>query len=102
MSIILLTTSLALNLLLFWYVRKLLQKLSFFSEDISDINDGLAQFTEHLESLHAQETYYGDQTLQNLIAHSQSLTQEMREFKDLYLLGEGEVQEGTEEDATEE
>ena len=97
-----LVVSIALNLLLFWYARKLLQKLSFFSEDIDDMNTGLEQFTEHLESLHAQETYYGDQDLQNLIAHSQSLAQEMREFKDLYLLGEGEVQEGAEEDATEE
>tara|TARA_R110002020_G_scaffold66279_2_gene174305 strand:- start:212 stop:520 length:309 start_codon:yes stop_codon:yes gene_type:complete len=102
MSIILLVLSLVLNLLLFWYARKLLQKLSFFSEDIEDINEGLGQFAQHLESLHSQETYYGDQDLQNLIAHAQNLAQEMNEFKDLYLLGEGEIQKGTEEDATEE
>ena len=98
--IITLITSLVFNILLIWYARKLLQKLAYFSEDIGDINENVEVFAEHLEKLHSLETYYGDQDLQNLIAHAKATAQEMREFKNLYLLGE--VEEGNLEDAEEE
>jgi len=90
----------ALNILLVWYARKLLQKLAYFSEDIEDMNNNIEDFAVHLERLHSLETYYGDQDLQNLIAHAKTTAQEMRQFKDLYLIGETE--EGILEDAEEE
>ena len=100
MMITALTTSLVFNILLIWYARKLLQKLAYFSEDIGDMNENVEVFAEHLEKLHSLETYYGDQDLQNLIAHAKTTAQEMREFKNLYLIGE--VEEGNLEDAEEE
>ena len=100
MIITALTTSLIFHILLIWYARKLLQKLAYFSEDIGDMNENVEVFAEHLEKLHSLETYYGDQDLQNLIAHAKATAQEMREFKNLYLIGE--VEEGNLEDAEEE
>ena len=95
-----LVLSIIINILLFWYARKLLQKLAFFSEDIIDINEDLEIFAEHLVGLHAQETYYGDVTLQKLIEHSKTIVEDVQQFKDLYLIGE--VNQGPENYAEEE
>jgi len=92
--------SIVANVLLVWYIRKLLQKLSFFSEDIIELNESLESFAEHLTGIHTQETYYGDQTLQTLIDHSRLVVDEVAQFKDLYLVGD--VEQGLEEDAEEE
>ena len=86
--IFVLSLSVIVNVLLIWYARKLLQKLAFFSEDITDINEDLEIFSEHLVNLHAQETYYGDETLQHLIEHSKTIVEDVQQFKDLYLIGE--------------
>jgi len=92
--------SIVINVLLIWYIRKLLQKLSFFSEDIVEMNNNLESFATHLTGLHSLETYYGDETLQNLIDHSKLVVEEVHQFKDLYLVGD--VEQGLEEDAEEE
>jgi hypothetical protein len=90
MIIAICTVSIVLNFVLVWYARKLLQKLAFFSEDIVDLNESLEAFSTHLTGLHAQETYYGDQTLQNLIEHSKVIVEGVSQFKDLYMVGEFE------------
>ena len=74
--------------------------MAYFSEDIEDMNNNIEDFAVHLERLHSLETYYGDQDLQNLIAHAHTAAREMRQFKDLYLIGDTE--EGILEDAEEE
>ena len=82
LMIAILVMSILLNVLLFWYIRKMLAHLL------------------HVSDLHAAEMYYGDQTLQNLIKHSRALIAEMKEFSEVYNLVEdrndtfeGEIQE---------
>ena len=69
--------SLALNALFIWYIRKMLTKLLFVSDNIGDLLQRMGDFGDHLESVHEMETFYGDSTLGNLIEHSKEIVEEI-------------------------
>ena len=83
--------SLAANIFLFFYIRWLLKSLTFVSNNMVDTLVVLTNFSNHLEALHTLETYYGDQTLMNLIEHSKQIIQEIKKYKEVYTLAEGDV-----------
>ena len=100
LMIAILVMSILLNVLLFWYIRKMLAHLLHVSDDLGNLVEDTVVFSTHLSDLHAAEMYYGDQTLQNLIKHSRALIAEMKEFSEVYNLVEdrndtfeGEIQE---------
>jgi len=82
--------SVPLNVLLIWYIRKLLQKLLFVSDNMSDLLSTLSSFSNHLEQLHEMEMYYGDETLAHLIRHSKTVVRYVEEYKSIYALLEDE------------
>ena len=61
------------NLLALWYVRKLLAKILFVSQNLTDLVDLLTTYRNHLQRLFQLEMYYGDETMQFLIKHTRSL-----------------------------
>ena len=95
---ILLITSLAIsvsiNVLLVWYIRKMLTKLLYVSESIGSLLTSAKSFSDHLGGLHAMEMYYGDETLGSLIKHSKQVIEDIKEFEDIYTL----TNDGLEED----
>ena len=68
--------------LLIWYCFKLLKKIYFISDTIGVTNQRIKGFLNHLEQVYSLDTFYGDQTLQELIAHGK----ELRVFVDDYIL----------------
>ena len=84
--IILLVFSIALNVFLVVYLRWLLKKFAFLSENIGDLLNSVEGFSKHLESIHELETYYGDSTLKNLIEHSQQIVKDVEMYKDIYTM----------------
>ena len=91
-------TSFALNVLLLWYIRKMLTKLLYVSENIGDVLDKTEEFGKHLESVHEMEMFYGEPILANLINHSKALAEEIKTYRDIYELTreieeEGKVEE---------
>jgi hypothetical protein len=68
--------------LLIWYCFKLLKKIYFISDTIGGINQRITEFLNHLENVYSLDTFYGDQTLQQLIIHGK----ELRVFIDEYML----------------
>ena len=92
-----LVLSLALNALLFWYIRQTLKKLLFASENFAWLMSSITNFSEHLQNLHQLEMFYGDTTLGHLIEHSKQLVQDMKNFEDIYTLLEDEPENGEEE-----
>jgi len=83
--IISLILSVALNILLLWYIRKVLYKLLFVSDNIDNLLESTRKFSEHLERIHNMETYYGDQIIKNLIDHSKKVVAEIEEFEKVYI-----------------
>ena len=91
-----LTLSVALNIFLIWYARKLLINLAYISETIMDTLDNLSEFSKHLQSVHELETFYGEPVLQDLIKHSKQMVEDVKVYKEIYTLFEEGV-EGEEE-----
>lgn len=96
--IISLVVSVAINVLLFWYIRKMLSKLLYVSDSIGSLLVSAKNFSNHLDGLHAMEMYYGDETLGALIKHSKQVIEDIKEFEDIYeLTNEGLVEDEDEE-----
>ena len=98
MSYVIITLLALLNVGLIWYIRSILNKFVFLSENIDDLFYNLNSFSQHLESLYQLETYYGDATLEALISHSRSVVEDVNKFKDVYSLEEVEENDGEEEE----
>jgi len=84
--LIFLLCSAALNIVSFFYIRFLLKNLKFISETNFGILQALDNYSTHLEGLYELETYYGDQTLQNLLTHSKQIIQEIKLYKEIFSL----------------
>jgi len=90
---ILLLLSLIINGLLFWYTRKLLEKLSVFTEGVIEFRMKLQELTTHLESVHQLEMFYGEPVLQRLIQHMKLTVMEIKLFSDSFIISEGQEKE---------
>ena len=77
----LLVISVSLNVVFIWYIRKLIQEFRYLMENADDTMESLNDFTQHLERLYELETYYGDESLKNLIRHSKSILEEIKDFE---------------------
>ncbi len=87
--ILLLTISVALNGLAFWFVRNLLSKLFFVSNNLGEVNEVMTNFADHVEAVYSMETFYGDQTLQGLLDHSRLVVTMIGEFDEIYTIADG-------------
>ena len=77
----LLVISVSLNVVFIWYIRNLIQEFRYLMENADDTMESLNDFTQHLERLYELETYYGDESLKNLIRHSKSILEEIKDFE---------------------
>ena len=59
--------SVFLNIFLAFYIRWLLKTLSVINIEIEDTSKLIQNFSNHVESIHELEMFYGDQTLQDLM-----------------------------------
>ena len=93
-AVIITVLSVSLNILFIWYLRRILKDLLFVSETIGDLFEDIDNFSSHLENVHSLETFYGDETLQNLIRHSRDLLDEFDQYKNILdLTSEEETEE---------
>ena len=90
---VLLLLSLVINYLFFWYTRKLLEKLSVFTEGVIEFRTKLQQMAAHLESVHQLEMFYGEPVLQRLIEHMKLTVIEIKMFSDSFIISEGQEKE---------
>tara|TARA_R110000824_G_scaffold185247_3_gene366227 strand:- start:192 stop:533 length:342 start_codon:yes stop_codon:yes gene_type:complete len=86
MIIIGLILSVCLNVLLIWYLKKILEKLMFVSDSLGGLFDSVNVYREHVKSVYELEVFYGDETLQSLITHTKELHEELEQFEHVYSL----------------
>lgn len=83
---IILTLSILINVFLVLYLRIILAKLLFVSENLGDLEQMIVNFNNHLASVYELETFYGDDTLQHLLEHVGDLSEQLQEFEDIFSL----------------
>ena len=86
--IIALFLSIMCNLLSLWYIRKLLAKVLFVSQNLTDLVDLLATYRNHLQRIYSMEMFHGDETIKFLIKHTNSLLDVLEDYSDIYLMTE--------------
>jgi len=84
--IVALTASVALNIFLFFYLRWLLSNFTFLSENVYNLLESAETFSNHLSAVYELETFYGDETLQNLLTHAKQVVKEIEVYKDIYTI----------------
>ena len=81
---IILAISVSINVLLLVYLRNVLSKLLFLSENLGDLDQMLVNFNNHLASVYELDTFYGDDTLHHLLQHVGDLSEQLQEFEDIF------------------
>jgi hypothetical protein len=76
--------SIMANIFMFWYIRNLLSKMLFISENLGDLVAMIEIYSEHLKGVHSLDMYHGDQTIEFLMSHTTSLTEMLEEYEDIY------------------
>ena len=92
--ITILAISIVLNILLFLYLRWLLKNFTFLSENIYNLLETAETFSNHLTAVYELETFYGDETLQNLLTHAKQVVDEIKVYKDIYTITNNEEKLG--------
>ncbi len=72
------------NILGFWYIRRLLSKFVFISQNLGDLVSLVANYGSHLKSIYKLEQYYGDEEIKFLISHTNSLLEMLEDYEDIY------------------
>ena len=83
--IVVLLASIIGNYLAFWYLRKVLPRLFYTSQNLEDLPTLIVYYRQHLKSVYEMELYYGDETIKHLLSHTSSLEKILEDFEDVYL-----------------
>ena len=86
MILTLLIISAVINLFFVWSIYNLLKKLLFVSDNMEDFLDTLQNYSEHIERVYNMETYYGDETINQLLEHSKEIVKEIKAYEEIYTL----------------
>ena len=97
--IIALVVSIGINVFAFWYIRDILGRLTWISQNIDDIAQVIATHKEHLKAIFQLEQYYGDQEIKGLIEHTRVAIEILEDYQTAVLeLEPVDVEETNEED----
>ena len=94
--------SIMINIFAIWYIRKLLAKVLFVSQNLIDLVDLLTTYRNHLRIIYSMELFHGDETINFLIQHTNSLLDVLEDYSDIYLMTEPLALEEDEESYDEE
>jgi hypothetical protein len=56
----------------------------FVSENLTDLVDVIGTYRNHLEKIYGLEMFHGDETIQFLIRHTNSLLDILDDYRDIY------------------
>jgi hypothetical protein len=93
--------SILANLGLAWFIKKVLERDNDFEEEVVEIVSKVENFSEHIESVHELEMYYGDENLRSLIEHSAELVNDFIDFQESFYNVEIEPEPELEDDEEE-
>jgi len=71
--ILALIISVGINLFFLWFSREQSRRLSYVSQNLSDLIELISNYKQHLRKVYSLEMFYGDETLQFLMEHTNAL-----------------------------
>lgn len=77
---LLLVLSVTINVMVIWYIRKLLQEYNESTDKMLAIFSELEDFQEQIEKVYNMEVYYGDVTIENMINNITKIANTIDEF----------------------
>jgi hypothetical protein len=57
----------------FWLLREQSSRLSIVADNSSDLIELIGSFANHVKAVYSLDSFYGDETLEGLMAHARSL-----------------------------
>ena len=82
--------SVVFNVVIFAYARAAITRLLSFSEELGDLQQMINAFAAHLKTVYELESFYGDDTLKNLLHHAISFNEQLDTFEYIYSLTESQ------------
>ena len=67
------TLSILFNIFIIAYARKAIVELLSISEELSDIQEMVSSFADHVRGVYEMEMFYGDETLKGLMEHTNAV-----------------------------
>ena len=68
-----LAVSVFINVVFFWLLREQSSRLSIVADNSSDLIELISSFADHVKAVYSLDAFYGDETLEGLMAHARSL-----------------------------
>ena len=82
---IVLLMSLGFNLIAVIYIRDLLGRLGWLTQNIGNLEQLIKGYQGHIKSVHELEKFYGDQDLKLLVQHTSDLIEVMDDYLEVGL-----------------
>jgi len=76
--------SVVLNIFSVWYIRQLLLKFLFLSENIGNLRYNLSAFGLHLKKIYEMDRFYGEPMLENLLTHMKEVAENVDQFSEIF------------------
>ena len=99
---IILGFSVLINIILLWYIYKLLRNLIDIEDRFFDIRSKLIEFATHLRAINKVDSFYGDPTITALIEHMKRLSNDIEEYSKVMVVFEDDMEDLEDDNENEE
>jgi hypothetical protein len=80
-----LLTSLSGNLIGFYYLRDLLGRLGWLTQNLANLSELVRGFQGHIRGVYELEKFYGDNDIKRLVSHTNDLIEVLDDYLDVGL-----------------
>ena len=77
--------SLGCNLVGFYYIRDILGRLGWLTQNLGNLSDLIKGFQTHIKGVHELEKFYGDEDMKLLTQHTNDLIEVMEDYLEVGL-----------------
>jgi hypothetical protein len=81
---IVLIISLIINVLLGWYILRILQKFMFISDNMSDLFLTTKAFHVFVKNMYSMDSFHGEPIIQELVLRIKEVNEEMSNFREIF------------------
>ena len=81
---IVLIISLVINVLLGWYITRILQKFMFISDNMSDLFLTTKAFHVFVKNMYSMDSFHGEPIIQELVLRIKEVNEEMSNFREIF------------------
>jgi len=81
---IVLIISLAINVLLGWYITRILQKFIFISDNMSDLFLTTKAFHVFVKDMYSMDSFHGEPIIQELVLRIREVNEELSSFREIF------------------